>query len=201
MGTSGIRENSICWINSTDASGNQPIKGYYMLKTFLDGVGHISQKAISYTSEVPLIKERIYCNGSWSDWTLPPASLNDLIPYAKTQDITDVLNVRQKLFYNDTNKSLLGITSDTTINQVVDGMMLPEYSELTLWINDDTVIGRTVRNDINETHKVNPFGYLTIKRFDRVIKLYFEDYGSTDVYLNSYTSINGLGWSADWVKK
>ncbi len=114
---------------------------------------------------------------------------------------TNVNSLCSKVYYESTKK-LLGITNDTYLNDIVDNMKLPDTSEIVLWVNDDTQIGREVRAGIKRSFPNKEiFGYLTIKRTNTTFKLYLEDYCTTDVYVNSYTKVNNVGWYSEWKLK
>lgn len=131
-----------------------------------------------------------------------PDSMNHIEQGIKTNaDAIKEANNNLQHFYFDGNKALLGITNDTTLNQLIDGMMLPQWSKLVLWINDGTEIGREVQEALYTSYAVKPYGYLTVVRNGDVIKLYFEDYESTKIYVNSYSSINNRGWYREWTLK
>lgn len=133
---------------------------------------------------------------------ITPDKLNNVENGVKTNaDAINEVNNNLQRFYFDGNKALLGITNDTTLNQLIDGKMLPQWSKLVLWINDETEIGREVQKALYTSYAVKPYGYLTVVRNGDVIKLYFEDYESTKIYVNSYSAINNLGWYREWTLK
>lgn len=133
---------------------------------------------------------------------ITPDKLNNVENGVKTNaDAINEVNNNLQRFYFDGNKALLGITNDTTLNQLIDDKMLPQWSKLVLWINDETEIGREVQKALYTSYAVKLYGYLTVVRNGDVIKLYFEDYESTKIYVNSYSTINNLGWYREWTLK
>lgn len=94
----------------------------------------------------------------------------------------------------------LGINSDTTLKQIVEGEFLPKGGTVELWINDDTAYGREVRQGINSEFGGNFFGFCYITRVlpgsTRYLKcVSFNDFS---VYGRSYTTTNSLGWMPKW---
>lgn len=63
-----LKENSVVWVNSNYASGNNPGE-YYVLETYVAQTGIILQRATQYVYQgYPIVYERLYVNDTWSPW-------------------------------------------------------------------------------------------------------------------------------------
>lgn len=63
-----LKENSIVWVHSAQASGGHPPAEYYLLETLMAGTGIIVQRATQYIYQgAPVVYERMYVNEQWSN--------------------------------------------------------------------------------------------------------------------------------------
>lgn len=110
------------------------------------------------------------------------------------------MNKRVFKSYNDSTVYLLGITSETTLNQMIEGGLIPSYSNVMLWISDNTIYGKEIRDTIRMAHGLDVFGQLTISRDKEGRELILKAYDTPVEFVTGYTSINNVGWYGQWYK-
>lgn len=102
--------------------------------------------------------------------------------------------------YTDDNKSLLGITNSTILNQLIDDGLVPKNSVCRLWINDNSIYGQEIRTTLNSLFHKSIFGYLIITRSQDERHLRIKAYDTLDTYETTYTETNNRGWYGTWLQ-
>lgn len=96
----------------------------------------------------------------------------------------------------------LGITTSTSINQLIEGGVLPNGYTIELWCNTETYWGNEIREKLKSRYSVDFFGYVTMHRsFDgNFVTIECRPFNTNDIYLNGWTNVNNMGWHAHWDK-
>lgn len=84
----------------------------------------------------------------------------------------------------------------TGLNQLIDNMMIPNNCQFVIWINSDTQVGLEVQKAISKY----AFGHLIVSRHDNTCYLTFRSYNTADIYFNTYSKTNNVGWLDYWYK-
>ena len=94
----------------------------------------------------------------------------------------------------------LGINDSTTLNQIIEGGLLPPGGMIEFWINDNSAYGKEIRTAINNTFSTNFYGFCYIVRTlngtTRFLKCI--GYDSFDIYVNVYSEVNSVEWLEEW---
>ena len=94
----------------------------------------------------------------------------------------------------------LGINDNTTLNQIIEGGLLPPGGMIELWINGNSAYGKEIQTGINNTFSTNFYGFCYIVRTlngtTRFLKCI--GYDSFDIYVNVYSEVNSVEWLENW---
>ena len=90
-------------------------------------------------------------------------------------------NFAIKTYTSSSNINLLGITNTTTLNQLIEGGLIPENSIVVLWINESTAYGREVQEAIKALCGNTHYGFLRIERYSNTRYLTFRTYNSNEI--------------------
>ncbi len=118
-------------------------------------------------------------------------------------DVNNNLNANKVFYQGYYEINELSISSTTSLNDLVEGNLLPSGSVITLWVNDKTTFGTEIRNGIKTAYpNINFYGYITMQRTidGATIYMYARSYENCDMYINRYTTVNSLGWQSQWRK-
>ena len=102
------------------------------------------------------------------------------------------LSIYGKL-YNE--RTLPGITANSSLNDIVERKLLPDMSSIALWINERTKYGQEVRRD---TRDGSLYGHLIISRYQGDYHLRAWSLDRPVIYLNAYSTVNDRGWWNTW---
>ena len=102
--------------------------------------------------------------------------------------------------YTDANNAMLGLTDDTTLNELVEGGIVPVNSIVKTWVNGNSAYGREIREVLNTLFHKDIYGVLTIERIGQERHLTIKSYDTLDTYSTTYTEVNGRGWYGAWLQ-
>lgn len=129
---------------------------------------------------------------SSSDTTTISSKINSMQATLNTH--ASKLNTLNLKTYSDSELSLLGITSTSPKTDFVN--RLPAFSQVTVWINDNTSYGTEIRTQIKTAYGVDVFGYLTVTKTTSTVLFELTGYDRPLSYIQSYSAVNSVGWSS-----